>query len=85
MPPILNQQQAQAVGAAIAELGRIGAMSAKTVIPDGEGLLIVRLRPQGLIIVRKTGLAGKRDKTRRYSTLADFAAAHAGQLRTQHG
>ena len=45
MPPILNQQQAQAVGAAIAELGRIEAMSAKTVIPDGDGYLIVRLRP----------------------------------------
>ena len=78
MPPILNPQQAQAVGAAIAELGRIGALTAKTTIPDGDGYLIVRLRPHGLISVRSTGVAGKRSRVRTYRGLADFAKAHAG-------
>lgn len=77
MAPILNPQQAQTVGAAIAELGRIGALTVKTVIPDGDGYLTVRLRPQGLIVVRSTGKAGRRSKVRIYRGLADFAAAHA--------
>lgn len=76
MTPILTEQQAQQVGAAMAAVGLIGAHTMKVSIQHDQGWINVRMRGNGSVVIRKTHL-GRRDQKRQYANLAQFAAVHA--------
>ncbi len=76
MTPILTEQQAQQVGAAMAAVGLIGANTMKVSIQHDAGWINIRMRSDGSVYVRKEHI-GRRDQKRQYSNLAEFAEAHA--------
>lgn len=84
MTPILTEQQAQQVGAAMAAVGLIGANTMKVSIQHDAGWINVRMRSEGSIVIRKTH-EGRRDQKRQYANLAEFALLHANhQLTRSH-
>ena len=76
MTPRLNHQQAQSVGAVMAELGRIGARAAGIALPYGENHIRVRQTASDAIIVRRISPDSRMLGSQMYRCLADFAAAH---------